>query len=111
MIDKKSENFLKSAISKYDGNMEKEITIMPSEINLTYSELNQLCMFLYNKNCIESPRLAYNESDHVCVILTHKGLHYFEFKWEEIKSFFFRSILTPIVVSAITTLITLWLSA
>lgn len=43
--------------------------------------------------------------------LTHKGLHYKEYQFESIKDFALNSILVPIVVSAITTLLTLWLQA
>lgn len=42
--------------------------------------------------------------------LTHKGLHYKEYQFEEIKLFLLRSILTPIVVSMATTLLTLWIT-
>jgi predicted transcriptional regulator len=41
--------------------------------------------------------------------LTQKGLHPHMIKWEELKSFLFRSFLVPIGVSIVTTLITLWL--
>lgn len=37
--------------------------------------------------------------------LTHKGLHYIEFEKEEKHRFFLRSVIVPIVVSVITTLI------
>lgn len=41
------------------------------------------------------------------VKITEKGQHYQEFKIEEFKIFLYRSILTPIVVSIITTAIVL----
>lgn len=41
--------------------------------------------------------------------LTHKGLHPYLVGWEQIKQFLLRSIVTPILVSAVTTLLTLWL--
>lgn len=43
--------------------------------------------------------------------LTHKGLHYKKYKWIETKRFLLTSIVVPIVVSAITALVTLWLQA
>lgn len=47
--------------------------------------------------------------------LTQKGLHPYQFQWEACKSFLFKSILVPILVSLATTIITLciqaWLSA
>lgn len=42
--------------------------------------------------------------------LTHRGLHHKEFEREAVRTFIMQSILTPIVVSAITALITLWLN-
>ncbi len=39
--------------------------------------------------------------------LTHKGLHPHQFQWEIFKSFFFKSILVPVGVSFVTTLLTL----
>ena len=41
--------------------------------------------------------------------LTHKGLHHKMFKWIEFKRFLLNSIAVPIIVSAITAMITLWL--
>ena len=39
--------------------------------------------------------------------LTQRGLHPYRFQWESCKSFLFRSILVPILVSLATTLLTL----
>ena len=43
--------------------------------------------------------------------LTYKGLHPYELAWEGMKTFLFRSVAVPVFVSAITTLITLWLQS
>lgn len=43
--------------------------------------------------------------NHFC--LTHKGLHKYQFEWDAFKSFLFRSIFVPVLVSFITTLLTL----
>lgn len=42
--------------------------------------------------------------------LTHKGLHPYGVKWDEIKSFLIKSVLVPIGVSFVTALLTLWLT-
>lgn len=44
------------------------------------------------------------------VFLTDKGLHPYKYQWDAVKSIIFTSILMPIVVSVLTTLITLWLT-
>lgn len=40
--------------------------------------------------------------------LTQKGLHPYRFEWEAIKHFLLTSVLVPIVVSVVTTLLTLF---
>lgn len=44
------------------------------------------------------------------VILTDKGLHPYAQSWENIKHFLFNSVIIPIMISAITTLITLYIT-
>lgn len=39
--------------------------------------------------------------------LTHKGLHPYRYRWEDIKTFLFTSVLIPAIVSFLTALITL----
>ena len=43
------------------------------------------------------------------VVLTEKAMHPHEFTWEKAKKLIFESIFLPIVVSAVTSLVTLWL--
>lgn len=45
------------------------------------------------------------------VILTELALHPYEFSIAEFKDFLFRSIFTPIIVSIVTTLITLYIGS
>lgn len=41
---------------------------------------------------------------------THKGRHYKEHRHAEIKHFLFTSIIVPVIVSALTTVVSLWLN-
>ena len=41
---------------------------------------------------------------------THKGRHYKEHRNAEIKRFLFNSIIVPVIVSALTTIFSLWLN-
>lgn len=50
-------------------------------------------------------------NDHYSIALTYKGLHPYKIAWEDLKSFLVRSIAVPIVVSAITTVITFYITA
>lgn len=47
---------------------------------------------------------------YIRVTLTHKGRHFNEYERSEFKTFLMKSIVTPIIVAFITTLITLWLN-
>lgn len=54
----------------------------------------------------------YQPSDiHFGVILTEFGMHPYEFDIVAVKSFLFKSIFTPIIVSFFTTVLTLWLKS
>lgn len=55
-------------------------------------------------------RISYLGKSPVGIALTEPGQHPYQFSVEVFKSFLIRSVLTPIVVAFITTLITLWLS-
>lgn len=48
---------------------------------------------------------------HFGVILTELGMHPYEFDIVAIKSFLFKSIFTPVIVSFLTTVLTLWLKS
>jgi hypothetical protein len=67
------------------------------------SEINIIIQQLVNDGFLEVP---YNKGT---FRLTHKGIHYKEYKFEQFKAFILNSIVVPIVVSAITALLTLWL--
>lgn len=41
--------------------------------------------------------------------ITDKGLHPYRQSWEAVKRFLIRSVLVPILVSTVTTIITLWI--
>ena len=50
-------------------------------------------------------------NDHSSIALTYKGLHPYKIVWEDLKPFLICSIAIPIVVSAITTVITFYITA
>lgn len=51
-------------------------------------------------------KFAYNRSGDIAIrfYLDHKGLHYREFRWIATKEFWKRSVLTPIIVTVLTTI-------
>lgn len=68
-----------------------------------------LKLLFKNKLAIKEFSQQDNEGNPVydSVRITEKGRHYREFKIEEFKIFLYRSILTPVIVSIITSLVTI----
>lgn len=116
MLDKKSENVLKISISKYDGDMDKDINIYGRDVELTFSELNSLCFNLYNSGYISNFFYSYGENEAVKITLSHNGLNYFKLKKAEHVQYLkqlavskLSDIIVSVIVALITTLITLQL--
>ena len=76
-------------------------------LNLPKEEIYTCCKNLYEENYLTRYSSAANHS--VFFQLDHKGKHYREINMEELRSFLLRSILTPVLVSLITTLIMLFI--
>lgn len=116
MLDKKSENVLKVAISKYNGNMGKDIDIYGQDVKLTFSELNSLCFNLLKSGHISNFSYSYSESEAVKITLSYNGLNYFKLKKSEHVQYLkqlaiskLSDIIVSVIVALITTLITLQL--
>lgn len=78
MLDKKSRQVLKLAISLYDGNLEKDIPINSQEINIAFAELNSLCQNLYALGYLSTYWRSSSPIEPILIRISHKGLHYFE---------------------------------
>lgn len=75
------------------------------------------CAFPKNEPALKSLLRKLSEEGYICLgnnfdycSVTEKGLHYNAYRMENIRSFFVRSILTPVLVSFFTTLLTLLLN-
>lgn len=86
--------YLTSAQKEIENDSFIDCTPIHKQIGLTLQDLTE-------KGYIKSDNVYQNY-----FYLTNKGVNYKFFKLEEIKSFFFRSILTPIIVSIIVAIIT-----
>ena len=53
--------------------------------------------------------IEFLDDDKDFFVLTVRALHPYRIRFEDLKVFLYRSFFTPIAVSAITTLVTLWL--
>lgn len=71
------------------------------------NEIKSVCESLKSKDYIGEMSLTIYQD--VRFNLSHKGVHYKEVSWLEIKEFLTKSIITPIIVSLITSLVTFFL--
>lgn len=87
-------------------------------VNEIWSEesLYEFCENHKNSNALrvlakeEYIKIITDYQDNICfVILLEKGISYFAIKSQKRKEFIFKSVVVPIIVSAITTLITIGL--
>ena len=102
MLDKQSKKILKYVISKYSGNMETDIPIIPEELDLDYTEVNAACLNLYSLGYFSDFTQSYFKNDTIKVLLSHNGLHYFEIQRKNIFFICLKNIWMPITVSVIT---------
>lgn len=81
---------------------------------ITFEQLNITSTNYYAKLLKQHHLVQFTDTDMwdnnpKSIMLTEAGLHFFTFKHEQVKGFIVRSIFTPIVVSAVTTLITIFI--
>ena len=115
-MTKQSKLLLKSLVSFSDGEEciicfldDTSCFCFDDDINrrLDYSkfsrEIHGMVKYLVDEGC-----LVYSyDGNPYSFQITHKGFHYRQISWLQIRSFLFRSILTPVLVSFFTTLLTL----
>lgn len=80
MLNKQSEKFLKFVLSKYDGNIENDIIIYPSDLNINFTELNFLCRSLLKHKLICGLDCSSYQKEPVRFTLSYHAIHYFENK-------------------------------
>lgn len=105
MLNSKSIKVLKALGNinyKYTPSFNSQFkNIDPETINAT---------LLYLHECKYISCLTNEDNEVIAVMPEYKGQHYFEFRRTEIKQFIIKSILTPVIVSIITTFLTLQIS-
>ncbi len=75
-------------------------------VNTPVEDVRACIRYLHEQGYVEyQTATTFKEKRNVGFHLSHKGLHSLEFQYLECKRFIMHSILTPIVVSAITTLL------
>lgn len=107
MLDKQSKYVLKALIAAADeDNMVCDLdNIYLKTSKYTESQINDSINYMCEEGYITS---SYDFKGNVDISIEYKGLHYKDFSRMEFKRFIMKSILTPIIVSIITTLLSLW---
>lgn len=99
--------YTESRFARYEGSCEVFLIDDPSrKVDLSmYSKEIEGLLYLLETEGYMACNASGTESR-----LTPKGLHYEYVRWTEFKNFLLTSVFTPIAVSAITTIVTLWIT-
>lgn len=109
MLDKQSKTILNHLISIADENnmVSGYNNIYSLATKYTKNQINDSIDYLKENNYL---KVEYAERRPWTIEIKYKGLHYKDFNRIRFNNFFMKSILTPIIVSVITTLLALWLN-
>lgn len=96
---------LKFLYKSYKKNIQVSKVRLSEHLKLDYQQTSQICKELHNNNLVSFVGLNYDPK------ITSNGIEYFS--WETMTNIevILKSIVCPVVVSFITTLITMWLSS
>lgn len=98
-------------MSKFERNLKYiQIALKNTDyLSLHKTELSEADVrYLQAKDLLVQDRKQEFQDGDISLILTSKGITYFDDKKQEFKSRFVWSVFTPVFLSVITTLITLW---
>lgn len=105
---KKFLRFLRKSTPDYDDQV-YTYNFIEKNYHLPLEKVFATVRYLEKMGYLEIAKTS-GSGTHFGVILTEMALHPYEFLIVEIRSFLFKSICTPILVSLFTTLLTLWLT-
>lgn len=112
MLDYMSRKILRT-MRKHHANVDHghfTYSMLQELTGLNEADVRRCIECLEGKKLIKVRRPQGIESFHTFVFLSHEGKHYPEFFLNNTVIFLFKSIVVPILVSVITTLVTLWIS-
>ena len=111
MLDKTSIHLLNYMIkyqntTSYVWMFDTSLDILSAELNVKDEDLRACIRYLESKGFLEYQYASSGTTKYIIGFhLSHQGLHYVEITGIERKQFFYRSILTPIIVTITTTLV------
>lgn len=100
----KQRKALKIIYKSYKKNHTITKVMLSKSIKLNFKETTQICNKLHSKNLISLVGINYDPK------ITCNGIEYFSLETRINIEIILKSIVCPVIVSLITTLITLWLS-
>lgn len=89
-----------------------EYSMAQETLGLSYDDVQAACKSLISRGLAEEKKYSPSHGAWIPwgIVLSEKGRHRVRYAVESLCSFLFRSILVPIIVAFLTTLITIWLT-
>ena len=110
MLSKNERNIFK--LAKKSNENKVEYTDAQKSLKLSRDDVQSACNSLISRGLAEEKKYSPTHGSWIPwgIVLSEKGRHRARYALEEFLSFLFRSILVPIVVAFLTSLITIWLT-
>lgn len=105
-LDKNSRKLLNMIIKSKPTIQDKayDIYVIAPQIDVNEQQFWEILRHLEKEGAIELDSRSGN-----ILFLTERGRYYQQFQWQDIRDFLFKSVVVPIAVSFITTVLLLWL--
>lgn len=103
MLDKDSRTAL-AAIKYCDRTLSSKDLLTHMKQKWPLEKLDASIAYLESRGLVSC---VMGDNSFYAVSLTYKGKHYGEFKWLEFKKFLFQSVLVPVFVSFVTSVLTI----
>ena len=109
MLTKDAKSVLKQANKSSSGKISFED--LQKALNWNHDDVERVCNHLILEGYANSLRKQYTAGmgNAFGITLTEKGKHWIKYRLSVLCSFVAKSVITPIIVSVITTLVTMWL--
>lgn len=110
MLSKNERNIFRLAKNSKENKV--DYTVAQETLGLSSDDVRAACKGLISKDLAEEKRYSPSHGAWIPwgIVLSEKGRHRFRYAMESLGLFLLKSILVPIIVAFITTLITIWLT-
>lgn len=110
MLSKNERKIFKLAKKSKENKL--DYSVAQETLGITYDDVQSACKSLILRGLAEEKKYSPSHEAWIPwgIVLSEKGRHRVRYAVEEFLSFLLRSILVPIIVAFLTTLITIWLT-